>query len=169
MNTGRDAAIYLFSLDPDYVYFNTKSLISTDSATFYEGNARVNKILHLAQNMYIGKTGKKLLEEDFYAYDNGGILLDVQENYSFLLSIKDKEKFSLDENIRDYLYKVFLMLKDAPIKELIAIDHEDPAWIEKHNNYHKADQKMDSLKFAEDYQSRYEAANFYLEHMEPTC
>lgn len=159
-----DAARYLISLDPQLDYFN-KRVISLNQHEFYEGNARLNKILHLAQNIYIGKYSMKLIDTDFYAYDNGGVIPEVQENYAFLLGTKDKAPFHIEEADSIFLRKVFNMLKDAPIKDLIDIDHEDPAWIEKHHFYYKPEQKMDSMKFIEDYQDRYEAANFYLDRV----
>ena len=125
-----DAARYLISLDPERKYFNYR-LISFNNREFYEGNARLNKILHLAQNMYIGKTAEKLIDADFYAYDNGGVLPEVQENYAFLLGTETRFGCCIDHVAATFLYKVFLMLRDAPIKKLIEIDHEDPAWLEK--------------------------------------
>lgn len=159
-----DAARYLISLDPERKYFNYR-LISFNNREFYEGNARLNKILHLAQNMYIGKTAEKLIDADFYAYDNGGVLPEVQENYAFLLGTETRFDCCIDHVAATFLYKVFLMLRDAPIKKLIEIDHEDPAWLEKHTFFYKPDQIMDSMKYVEDYRDRYEAANFFLDRM----
>ena len=159
-----DAARYLISLDPQRQYFNNH-LIRLNNREFYEGNARLNKILHLAQNMYIGKTATKLIDADFYAYDNGGVIPDIQENYAFLLGTQPQTMYQIDAGAASFLRKVFVMLKDAPIRDLISIDHEDPAWLEKHAFYYKPDQIMDSLKYTEDYRDRYEAANFYLDRM----
>ena len=159
-----DAARFLISLDPQRQYFNTH-LICLNNREFYEGNARLNKILHLAQNMYIGKTAEKLIDTDFYAYDNGGVIREIQENYAFLLGTQPETMYPIDSIAATFLHKVYLMLKDAPIRDLIEIDHEDPAWLEKHAFYYKPDQIMDSLKYTKDYQDRYEAANFYLDRM----
>ena len=52
-----DAAKYLISLDTDRAVFN-KKLVERENRKFYEGNARLNKYLHLAQNIYIAKTGE---------------------------------------------------------------------------------------------------------------
>ena len=54
--TARDLANYFLSLDPDRQYFN-QNLIVRNGSTFYEGNARLNKYMHLAQNIYIAMTG----------------------------------------------------------------------------------------------------------------
>ena len=77
-------AKYFLSKDPDRQLFN-KTLVHKNGRDFYEGNARLNKYLHLAQNIFIAKTGTKLFQEDLYAYDNGAVALDVQENYAILL------------------------------------------------------------------------------------
>lgn len=160
-----DAARYIISLDTDLQYFN-KRLVSLNNREFYEGNARLNKILHLAQNIYIGRCQKKLIDADFYAYDNGGVILEVQENYAMLLGTRDRASFSVPSEEGDFLRKVYIMLKDAPIEELISIDHEDPAWCDKHVFRYMKDQKMDSMKYVDDYIDRYEAANFYIDKME---
>lgn len=164
MVTAIDAARFVISLDPERKYFNYR-VFHLNNREFYEGNARLNKILHLAQNMYIGKTSKKLIDTDFYAYDNGGVILEVQQNYAFLLETMTHSEYHIDDSDAIFLHKVFLMLKDSPIKQLIEIDHEDPAWIEKHAFFFKPDQIMDSMKYVDDYRDRYEAANFYLDRM----
>lgn len=159
-----DAARYLISLDTQLKYFN-KRLVYLNHREFYEGNARLNKIMHLAQNLYIGRHSKKLIDADFYAYDNGGVIPEIQENYAFLLGTQNSSRFCIDDQDASFLRKVFMMLKDAPIESLIEIDHEDPAWLEKHHYCYKSDQVMDSLKYTDDYRDRYEAANFYLDRL----
>ena len=159
-----DAARFLLSLDPERVYFN-KKLYTSNGRTFYEGNARLNKMLHLAHNIYIGKTGTLLFDSPFYAFDNGGIASEVQDNYAMLLGTSKNNEHSLDEEIQIYLKKIFLIYKDAPIDELVEIDHEDPAWIEKHQYYFKEDQVMDSLKYKVDYKTRYADINECIDEM----
>ena len=165
MIKARDAARFVISLDSKKEYF-TKKLIKMNGREFYEGNARLNKILHMAQNIYIGRTGKKLIDADFCAYDNGGVIPDIQENYAFLIGTNDGIAFDVENEDQQFLHKVFIMLKDAPIEELIDIDHEDPAWEEKHMFHNrKSDQIMNSLAYVDDYKDRYEAANFYIDRM----
>ena len=76
-------AKYFLSLDTNHTMFN-KDLIERNGRTFHEGNARLNKYLHLSQNIYLAKTGVPLIEDDFYAYDNGAVIPDVQERYAVL-------------------------------------------------------------------------------------
>ncbi len=165
MVSARDAARYVISLDEKKEYF-TKKFISMNGKDIYEGNARLNKILHMAQNIYIGRTGEKLIDADFYAYKYGGVIPDIQENYAFLIGTNEGVVFSIEEMAKQFLRKVYIMLKDAPIEELIDIDHEDPAWEEKHMFHRKEDQIMNSLAYVDDYKDRYEAANFYIDRME---
>ena len=101
----------------------------------------------------------------FYAFDNGGVSPEVQDNYAMLLATSNDEEQDLNEELKVFLTKVFLIYKDAPIDELIDIDHEDPAWIDKHHYYYKADQVMDSLKYKDDYKSRYADINECIEEM----
>jgi len=160
----KDAAQYILSLDTEGKYFNHDT-ITLNGRSFYIGNARLNKILHLAQNAYIGKTGKLLFPSPFYAYDNGGVVLTVQESYIMLLALKDRWISNIAENIKIYLRKMFTILKDVPIEELIEIDHEDPAWEEKHHHYYKEDQVMEPLKYVKDYEERYQDINYYMDNL----
>ena len=67
----KEIAEWFLLQDKDGKIFN-KNLINRNGRFFYEGNARLNKYLHLAQNIYIAKTGNALFEDCLYAYDNGG-------------------------------------------------------------------------------------------------
>lgn len=153
-----DVANYFLKKDKDGKLFN-KKLIKRNGRTFYEGNARLNKYIQLAQNVYIAKTGEKLIDVDFYAYDNGAVALEVQEHYQFLLSnVNNVEGFPFSKEEEDFLNKMYVALEDADIDELIEISHEDSEWIEKSENYVKEKQKMDSLKLKDLYKKQY--ANF---------
>ena len=48
MLRGVDVAKYFISLDTEHILFN-KTLRTQNGRTFYEGNARLNKYMHLAQ------------------------------------------------------------------------------------------------------------------------
>lgn len=159
-----DAARYLVSLDSYTQYFN-KNLVHDNHNDFDEGNTRLNIILHLAQNIYIGKHGRKLIDTDFYACNNGSVIPEIQEKYDMILATRDVASFQMDDSAKDFLRKVFGMLKDAPIYELIDIDKEDPAWKEKYCFYLKNDKLLESMKHIADYRDRYEAANFYIDRI----
>lgn len=156
-------AQYFLSKDQDRTLFN-KNVVSKNGRSFYEGNARLNKYLHLAQNIYIAMTGAKLFEEDLYAYDNGAVALAVQENYAILLSRIVIP--ALPEKIRDFLDKLYAVLANASLDELIEISHEDEAWQEKHTYYAKENQRMDSLSHLVEYQEQYRDIIKVMERMD---
>ena len=80
-----DIAKYFINKDSDKTLFN-KNTICKNGRTFYEGNARLNKFLHLAQNIYFAKHNKLLMDTSFYAYDNGAVIPDIQEHYGALIN-----------------------------------------------------------------------------------
>lgn len=147
-----DVAEYFLSKDPDRKLF-TKKLQTKNGRKFYEGNARLNKYLHMAQNVFIAKMGEKLFGEDLYAYDNGAVATNVQENYSVLWSRNNVPTFTPE--IIEFLDKLYLILENAPLDELIDISHEDPEWADKHRGYSKECQRMDSLAHLSEYKEQY--------------
>lgn len=147
-----DVAKYFLSKDIERKLFN-RNLVHKCGRDFYEGNARLNKYLHLAQNIYIAKTGSKLFAEDLYAYDNGAVSPSVQENYSLLLVRTDVPELPME--ICAFLDKIYVILQNASLDELIELSHEDSEWIEKHGYYGKAEQRMNSLAHATEYAAQY--------------
>ena len=160
-----DVAKYFLSLDKENKYFN-KKLVTRNGRQFYEGNARLNKMLHLAQNIYVAKSSKLLIDATFYAYDNGAVLPDIQENYGRLLSQHSTMGFDFSDEEEHFLQQIFNIFKDAPLDELISLDHEDPEWKEKHNSYKKEEQKMDTLVNVEEYKRRYKDILKVMDRME---
>ena len=53
----KDVAQYFISKDEDRLLFNTKD-VELNGRKFYEGNARLNKYLFLAQVVYLAKYDK---------------------------------------------------------------------------------------------------------------
>lgn len=146
-----DIALFFLSKDNGTLFNN--NLVERDNRTFYEGNARLNKYLHIAQNLYIAKTGKKLFEDTLYAYDNGAVVPAVQESYSVLQ--KQSLKNDIPEDTKSFLEDVYLVLGNASLDELIEISHEDVEWEDKHIYYKKDDQRMDSMKHIDLYKEQY--------------
>lgn len=150
-----EVACFFLNKDKDRKIF-TKNLEIRNNRRFWDGNAKLNKFLHLAQNIYIAKTGQPLFDDVLYAYDNGAVVPDVQEHYSQLL--ENHQKCPLDnisEETQKYLNKFFEAFKNATLDELIELSHEDDAWKEKAQNYKKADQKMNSLERVSEYKEQY--------------
>ena len=145
MLTAEEVARYFLSKDVNRELF-TKKLITKNGRTFYSGNARLNKYLHLSQNVYIGMTGNNLFSDDLYAYDNGAIVPSVSSQFPILFSSKSVPDIS-DKEIKTFLDKMYSILGDAELEELIEISHEDDAWQAKSNQYYLTDEKMDTLAF----------------------
>ena len=162
-----DVANFFLSLDPERILFNQK-LIEKNNVVFYEGNARLNKYMHLAQNIYLAMTGELLIDALFYAYDNGAVIPEIQKEYR-MLSVKKNEYKNISDSQKKFLIKLFEAFKNASIDEIIDIDHEDNAWLEKCNSYTLEGQKMDTLAHAKEYKEQYADIIKVLERMEMAC
>ena len=156
-----DVAKYFLNKD-DGTLFNNK-LVERSGRKYYEGNARLSKYLHIAQNLYIARHGRKLFEDDLYAYDNGVVIPFVQENYLAIKSHYVGKSIPSDESA--FLDKVYQALQNASLEELIEISHEDSEWERKSGFYKKEDQKMDSLKNVDEYREQYRDMLIILDRM----
>ncbi|MCM1105722.1 MAG: Panacea domain-containing protein [Blautia sp.] len=163
MIRGMDVALYFLSLDKNHELFN-KTLRTQNGRKFYEGNARLNKYMHLAQNIYIAKYEKTLMDSVFYAYDNGAVNPEVQENYSVLLNRRGQEVV-LEESEKSFLDAIYKAFYNATLDELIELSHEDSEWIDKYRYYQKEKQKMDSMARKEEYAEQYADMIKILERM----
>ena len=146
-----DIAKYFISKDVEKKLF-TKNYIVSNGAGFTEGSARVNKYLHLAQNIYIAKHGELLFYENLYAFKNGAVVEEVRLGYT---NISNNISTSLPCKIEQFLNIVYDILKDATIEELIDISHEDPEWVDKSRNATKQAQKMNSINRTIEYKEHY--------------
>ncbi len=150
-----DAANYFLKKDENNKLFNT-NLINRNGRTFYEGNARLNKYLHLAQNIYIAKTGCPLIDIEFYAYDNGAVAVPIQDKYRILLKNSSKSIIpDMSEEQIDFLNRFFIAFQNSSIDELIQLSHEDSEWLNKQGYYNKNEQKMDSMRNIDEYREQY--------------
>lgn len=119
-------ASYFLSKDPKRKLFNN-NLVEKNNRKFYEGNARLNKYLFLAQVVYFARYEQRLISDNFLAYANGPIVKKIQTNY---LSLSNNHKnIDIPQDIKKFLDKIYDALKDANYDELIEITHEDPEWI----------------------------------------
>lgn len=144
MYNAKDLAMYIIQLDKNNEVFNLE-LATYNDRTFYEGNCRLNKMLQLTQNIYYVGTGKRLIKEDMYAYDNGGVIPEIQENYKSLLKEKNDYKVEIiDEHLIKIINNVYEGFgKDTHIADVIRISHQDPEWQNKNKYYEKEFQKME--------------------------
>jgi len=153
MLSAKDVARYFLNSDKDKKLFTT-NVIERNSCTFYDGNARLNKYLHLAQNIYIAMYGEKLFEESLYAYANGAVVLEVQENYKISLN-RTRPMPKLSQHHKNFLDKIYDVLETATVDELIELSHEDNEWLERIKCPRKQERVLDSLSRTEEYKEQY--------------
>ncbi len=84
------------------------------------------------------------------AFDNGVVVNSVMNNYFYLKSTKNSYNIS-DANVKNYIEKMFNIVKYAPLEDLIEISHQDEGWKKKHNFYQKKDQLIDIDSQKENY------------------
>ena len=149
MEKVENIAKYILFLDKNNDIFINK-LLTLNGRDCYEGNVRLNKYLHIMQMVYFAMTDKKLFDEEMYAFDNGVVVNSVMNNYVYLKSTKDSYNIS-DINVKNYIEKMFNILKYAPLEDLIEISHQDEEWRKKHNFYQKKDQLIDVDSQKENY------------------
>lgn len=104
MTSAYDVASYLLAKDTDRTMF-PGYVLPGNGRGVDEGNARLNSYLHISQNLYIARTGRKLFEEDLYASDNGAVIPSIQQNYALLQG--KSEGFELDEEKAAFLDRIF--------------------------------------------------------------
>jgi uncharacterized phage-associated protein len=125
MITAKDVAEYFLAKDPDRKIFN-KNIVIYNNRKFYEGNARLNKYLFLAQVVYLAKFETKLFNDDFCAYANGPVVENIMNSYARLNGKIQND--IIDEPTKKFLDKIYFSLENASYEELIEITHEDPEW-----------------------------------------
>ena len=149
MEKVENIAKYILFLDKNNDIF-IDNLILLNNRKCYEGNVRLNKYLHIMQMVYFAMTDNKLFDEEMYAFDNGAIVNEVMNNYSYLKSNKDNYNIT-DLSVKEYIEKMFNILKYAPLEDLIEISHQDEEWRKKHSFYQKKDQLIDVDSQKENY------------------
>lgn len=144
-------AKYYLSKDPNRILFNNNVVIK-NGRKFYEGNARLNKYLFLSQVVYLAKYEKKLISNDFVAYDNGPVIKEIITEFPIISS--RNEIVDLKEEIKIFLDKIYDALINASYEELIEITHEDPEWLRHCNDTFNAP-IMKLEKNIDEYKKRY--------------
>lgn len=161
MTTAKDVALYFLKKDENKDVFDFE-LMQIDGVSFYKGNARLNKYLHLSQNLYLAMYGEPLFIESLFAYDNGAVVPSVQKNYRRLRTEFSGIEIDLSYEQKNFLDKVYNMLENATINELIELSHEDREWEMKNKT---SSQIMDSLANIVEYSKQYSDAVELLEIM----
>ena len=151
MLSAKLVAKYFLSKDPNRRLFN-KNIVSYNDRNFYEGNARLNKYLFLSQVVYLAKNNKRLIEDDFCAYDNGPVVEEIMKTFP-LLNVDDNFE-NINAKDKEFLDKIYFSLENATYEELIEITHEDPEWIRLKGITYNAP-VMNLEKNIEEYKKRY--------------
>lgn len=151
MLSAKLVAKYFLSKDPNSRLFN-KNIVSYNDRNFYEGNARLNKYLFLSQVVYLAKNNKRLIEDDFCAYDNGPVVEEIMKTFP-LLNVDDNFE-NINAKDKEFLDKIYFSLENATYEELIEITHEDPEWIRLKGITYNAP-VMNLEKNIEEYKKRY--------------
>lgn len=166
MVDARDIAKYFLKKDVFKELFVSKN-IERSGVVFNEGSARINKYLHISQNMWIAKTGGLLFSQPLLAFNNGAVVDDVRMNFN--ACVKKAPHFDDDfpVEIRNFLNSIYVILKNATIDELIHLSHQDDEWIAKNKNGRrtKKEQEMDSLSRKDQYKEQYADALIIMERM----
>lgn len=144
-------AKYYLSKDPDRILFN-KNVVAKNDRKFYEGNVRLNKYLFLSQVVYLARYGKKLISDNFVAYDNGPVIKEIITEYPIISS--RNEFVEIDSQTKLFLDKIYDALINASYEELIEITHEDPEWLNLSKNTFDAP-IMNLEKHIDEYKQRY--------------
>lgn len=144
-------AKYYLSKDSDRVLFNNNVVVK-NNRKFYEGNARLNKYLFLSQVVYLAKYERKLISDNFVAYDNGPVIKDIITEYPIISS--RRETVTIPDDVKVFLDKIYESLKNASYEELIEITYEDPEWIKLSKDTFNAP-IMNLEKNIEEYKQRY--------------
>lgn len=144
-------AKYFLSKDPKRKLFNMK-VVKYNDRNFYEGNVRLNKYLFLSQVVYLAKYNKKLFKDNFCAYENGPVIVEIMKSFPVLKNDESFEKIT--EADKAFLDKIYYSLENATYEELIDITHEDPEWLRLQNLTYKAP-IMNIEKHIDEYKKRY--------------
>ncbi|AGM26061.1 hypothetical protein SSYRP_v1c04690 [Spiroplasma syrphidicola EA-1] len=154
--------------------FNSKTPLEFNGVNVTEGNLILNKHLHLAQILFLGKYGMELFEDNLFAYINGAVVNTVRLNYLSLIDdnslIFNQDNFErLNETQEKFLKNILIFLSGASFEELSDLSHVDPAWIEARKNYIKGDhssQIMDIKKYKDEYKINFKDALEVIENIE---
>lgn len=96
---------------------------------------------------------KKLIADDYVAYDNGPVVKKIITDYPIISS--RKETVDIPNDIKIFLDKIYDSLQNATYEELIEITYEDPEWIRLKKDTYNAP-IMNIENNIEEYKQRYE-------------
>lgn len=157
-------AKYFLQKDYDNSLFKDDS-VNVNGVTFSEGNARLNKYLHIAQNLFVAKNDKLLFEDNVYAFDNGGVVNNVRISYRRIKATKDVITENIPADVKVFLDKVYKFLENATLDDLIQISHEDGEWVKRQPFRSMLEQRMDILSNSAIYKKQYADALYVMDKL----
>jgi uncharacterized phage-associated protein len=127
MEKAEEIAKLILSLDNDDVVFHY-NLINLNGHNCLEGKVRLNKYLHIMQMTYMAMFDKKLFDDKMFAYDNGAVVKEILNDYPTIRKERNNYKVNEKERVIPFIKKMYIVLKPAPLQDLIEISHLDKEW-----------------------------------------
>ena len=171
-------ARYFLFLDKRKKYFyesknNTFKKKEIESDTFPSaGNFRLNKLLFIANILYMAKNDEFLFNNKICAFEYGPVVYNVLKNFRKLKEgkITNKEYFKLTDSIKEYIRKIYKYFSKYSDQELLNFVHEDPNWFlackKRKYGSEKLNQEVNSFIIfnKEDFQFYQDHLSIYINH-----
>ena len=115
------------------------------------GSLILNKYLHIGQMIFLAINNEKLFEDDVICFLNGGVVLEVCDNWQGI--VKNPNLNKTEEKIEKYAQFLINLLQEYTPAKLIGISHLDPAWEarERHISSYLKENKMNMDEYIESY------------------
>jgi uncharacterized phage-associated protein len=107
----KEIALFLLSLDPQKKYFTNRKLNGFFTANLSMGNFRLNAHLQIAQMLHYAHYQIPLFADKIRAYEHGGYIESVVQEFPNLLNTRNKKSF-LDKETKQFLTHLFYYLKE---------------------------------------------------------
>lgn len=116
---------------------------------------KLQKLLYFLQGEIVKKTGKRLIREDFYAWQLGPVIPEVYNIFSMYSSAtlpKQKLCHTIDPQMERYMDSVFWRYAGKSAWELVDLSHYQEPW--KYNRQIFGDRAIIPFKSIEDFFER---------------
>lgn len=130
----------------------------------YEKNVELNARLHFLQNVHVALTGKKLFEEDLYAFETAAVVPEVQAVYLSLA-----EDFSkVEPSEKAFVDNAMEALENIDTRTVIELSREDSEWENRRCLKNLEDRKMHSVENDALYRKKYRKYIQYINKLNPS-
>ncbi len=176
MIDGMIVAKYFLYLDKRNKYFVDKHIkLQTndeEKTSISAGKFRINKLLYIANILYIAKYNEQLFNETTFAYKFGPIIDKVYSNFKVIKAEKNKNTdfLNLNDSIKHYLEKIYKIFSKYSDQELLNFVHEDPNWFlvyeksEKNLKLYENNPKDEIIFNQKSFQFYKDHLNIYINH-----